>query len=151
MRNTIILLLQKITKLNFIDIFVWFEAVFLLGIARFLVWALPFKYWVKFIGQPMSTSNVHEQTHIKQKSLCCIQWAIKSAAYRVPWQAVCLPQAMAAKWMLGFRGQPSKLTLGLKPDPQKNNKLAAHAWLECGQCFVTGKTEEKFTGVSHFI
>lgn len=153
-------LTHKLLKLTPIKILIWLEAAVLLGFARLLVWALPFKYWVKLVGQPMSTSNAYERQQINPKSLSRIQWAVKSAAYRVPWQAVCLPQAMVVKWMLGFRGQRSKLCLGLKADglradPQQNNKLAAHAWLDCGpettDNTIIGKAEEKFTKVTHFI
>ena len=144
-------LTHKLSTLTPIRVFIWLEAACLLGFARLLVWALPFKYWVKLIGTPMSSRSDYQQVHIKPEKLLNIQWAIKSAAYRVPWQAVCLPQAMTAKWMLSFRGQKSKLLLGLRADPQKNNKLAAHAWLECGADIIVGEVDEKYSKVTHFI
>jgi hypothetical protein len=142
---------QKLRQLGCTEILLWLEAVFLLGVARFLVWALPFKYWVKLIGQPMSTSLVYDQVKMSNQARLRIAWAVKSAAYRVPWQAVCLPQAMAAKWMLGFRGQSSKLYLGVKSDPQNKGKLAAHAWLECAEQYITGGGPQECKNVSHFI
>lgn len=142
---------HKLYTLTPIKLFTWCEAALLLGLARLLVWTLPFKYWVKLIGKPMSISNDYQYIHIKPQKLLNIQWAIKSAAYRVPWQAVCLPQAIATKWMLSFRGQTSKLLLGLRPDPEQNNKLAAHAWLECGSEIVVGKVDKEYTKVTHFI
>lgn len=144
-------LTHKLSTLTPIKVLIWLEAALLLGFARLLVWALPFKYWVKLIGKPMSAKSDYQQNNINPQKLLNIQWAIKSAAYRVPWQAVCLPQAMTAKWMLNFRGQKSKLLLGLRPDEQQNNKLAAHAWLECGTDIVVGEVDEKYTKVSHFI
>ena len=129
----------------------WLEALFLLAMARLLVWLLPFKYWSGLLGEHMSENQAYQQQHIKDKTLLAITWAIKSAAYRAPWQAVCLPQAIAAKWMLGFRAQPSKLYLGVKPENYASGKLAAHAWLACGQQTVTGGTADDFTCVSHFI
>ena len=148
MKNTVS---YKLFTLPLVKVFIWSEAAILLGIARLLVWLLPFKYWVKLIGTPMSCRYDYQQVHIKPKNLLNIQWAIKSAAYRVPWQAVCLPQAMTAKWMLNFRGQTSKLLLGLRPDPENNNKLAAHAWLECGSDIVIGEVDNKYTKITHFI
>lgn len=142
---------HKLLTLTPIKVAIWFEASLLLGVARFLVWALPFKYWVKLIGNPMSSRTDHQQVKIKPQNLKNIQWAIRSAAYRVPWQAVCLPQAIAAKWMLNFRGQASKLLLGLRSDPDNNNKLAAHAWLECGSDIVIGEVDKNYTKVTHFI
>ena len=142
---------KKLFSLPISALLLWLEALLLLAMARFLVWAVPFKYWVKFIGETNSASTTYQQINISDKRLRRIQWAIQSAAYRAPWQAVCLPQAIAAKWMLAFRGQPSKLYLGLKSDHEGSGKLAAHAWLECCQKTVTGGTADEFTCVSHFI
>ena len=143
---------RKIQRISFTEIMLWIEASILLAFARFLVWALPFKYWVKLIGQSMSTTRVYEQEIINYKTRLKIAWAVKSAAYRVPWQAVCLPQAMAAKWMLGFRGQSSKLYLGVKPALQGSRGMSAHAWLQCcGDMITGGDIAEEFANVSHFI
>jgi hypothetical protein len=41
----------------------------------------------------------------------------------------CLPQALAARWLLGRAGYPTDLRIGIAPD--KIGKAAfAHAWLE---------------------
>ena len=58
------------------------------------------------------------------------------AARNVPWNAVCLPQAMAAKAMLARRGQGSSLHLGTA---MAEDGLAAHAWLVAGDEIVVGE------------
>ncbi|BDX07617.1 lasso peptide biosynthesis B2 protein [Planctobacterium marinum] len=144
--------LKKLRQIKSTELLLWIEACMLLAIARFLVWAFPFKYWVKLIGESMSTSRVHKQPKISQEKRFRIAWAVKSAAYHVPWQALCLPQAMTAKWMLGFRGQSSKLYLGVKSGSNNGQGMAAHAWLSCCEGVITGgDVEQEFVSVSHFI
>jgi Transglutaminase-like superfamily len=58
------------------------------------------------------------------------------AARNVPWSAVCLPQAMAAKAMLARRGCGSSFHLGANYNAQ--GKLIAHAWLVAGGTVVVG-------------
>lgn len=74
-----------------------------------------------------------------------IRKAVEIAARNVPWNSVCLPQAMAAKAMLARRGIGSAFHLGATLD--RNGELSAHAWLECGGQIVTGAAGAR--GVSH--
>jgi hypothetical protein len=59
------------------------------------------------------------------------------AARNVPWNAVCLPQAMGCKAMLARRGQGSALHLGAAMNDPKG--LMAHAWLVAGGTVVVGE------------
>lgn len=71
-----------------------------------------------------------------------------------PWQSRCLVQAIAARWMLGRRGVPTTLHLGvtraaptdvhpeavlggLRRD-ERPGLMRAHAWLSCEDFVVTG-------------
>ena len=65
-----------------------------------------------------------------------VRQAVTMAARNVPWNAVCLPQAMAAKAMLARRGCGSSFHLGADFDAQ--GKLIAHAWLVAGGTVVVG-------------
>jgi hypothetical protein len=65
-----------------------------------------------------------------------VRLAITTAARNVPWNAVCLPQAMAAQAMLARRGCGSSLRLGAGFDAE--GKLVAHAWLVVGSTVVVG-------------
>ena len=58
------------------------------------------------------------------------------AGRNVPWNAVCLPQAMAAKAMLARRGCGSSFRLGADFDAQ--GRIIAHAWLVAGGTIVVG-------------
>jgi Transglutaminase-like superfamily len=82
-------------------------------------------------------------------SLCCsplspaqrlevqeIAWAVSRAARHVPFRAVCLPQAIAAKAMLRRRGIDSVLHFGVAK--RADQSLDAHAWLDAAGIAVTG-------------
>ncbi len=57
-----------------------------------------------------------------------IGWATVRAARHVPFKAVCLPQAMAARIMLRRRDVPSVLHFGAAKG--RNKQIDAHAWLD---------------------
>lgn len=63
-------------------------------------------------------------------------WAVTRAARHVPFRAVCLPQAMAAQFMLRRRGVMSVMRFGAGRGAEKS--LEAHAWLDAAGVEVTG-------------
>jgi hypothetical protein len=65
-----------------------------------------------------------------------IQWAVISAAARVPWRVMCFQQGLAAQLMLRRRGVPSVLYYGVAQDDQ--NGLHAHVWVRDGDVDVIG-------------
>jgi hypothetical protein len=65
-----------------------------------------------------------------------VRHAVTIAARNVPFRAVCLPQAMAAKFMLVRRSQPSTLHLGVGKNAAGD--LMGHAWLQSDGVTVVG-------------
>jgi hypothetical protein len=65
-----------------------------------------------------------------------VGWAVTRAARYVPFKAVCLPQAMAARVMLKRRGVQSVMHFGAAKGTDK--ALDAHAWLDAAGVEVTG-------------
>lgn len=65
-----------------------------------------------------------------------ISWAVTRGAAHVPFKAVCLPQAMAARIMLRRRGVASAMHFGAARGAEK--PLDAHAWLDAAGVKVTG-------------
>ncbi len=65
-----------------------------------------------------------------------VSWAVTRGAVYVPFRAVCLPQAMAARMMLRRRGVASAMHFGASKRP--NEPLEAHAWLDAAGVQVTG-------------
>ena len=65
-----------------------------------------------------------------------IGWAVTRAARYLPFKAVCLPQAMAARVMLRRRGVDSVMHFGAAKGTEK--PFDAHAWLDAAGVEVTG-------------
>jgi hypothetical protein len=75
--------------------------------------------------------------------------AVRRTGRHAPWKTKCLVDAITAKLLLRRHGIPSVLYLGVHKD--KGEKLVAHAWLKCGDKFITGrKGYRKFIVVSSF-
>ena len=79
-----------------------------------------------------------------------ISWAVTRGAAHVPFKAVCLPQAMAARIMLGRRGVASVLHFGAAKG--KDRPIDAHAWLDAAGVEVTGyPVAAQFAEVACFV
>lgn len=106
------------------------EAVLWLGLSRLLVLTVPFWLLARWLGRA-SERNAEDGVLLMR-----VRRAVTTAARNVPWNAVCLPQAMAAKAMLARRGCGSSLRLGAGFDGK--GQLIAHAWLVVGGTVVVG-------------
>jgi transglutaminase superfamily protein len=106
------------------------EAVLLLGVSRLVLLALPFGRIAPWLQRAPDSGSGDTAT------VLAVRQAVTVAARNVPWNAVCLPQAMAAKAMLARRGQGSALHLGTA---MVEDGLAAHAWLVAGGEIVVGE------------
>jgi len=122
------------------------EAAAMLSAAGLVLRVLPFSRVAPRLGTHMAeTPDAGAQT--TAESARDVRWAVEIAARRLPWHPVCLPQAIAAKWMLRRRGVGSTLYLGVNPSAG----LDAHAWLRSGSLIVTGgPVNGDFTVVSSF-
>jgi Transglutaminase-like superfamily len=79
-----------------------------------------------------------------------IGWAVTRAARYLPFKAVCLPQAMAARVMLKRRGVESVMHFGAAKGTDK--PLDAHAWLDAAGVEVTGyPVAENFAEIACFV
>lgn len=122
------------------------EAVALLAAAGVLLRLLPFSRLAPRLGRHMAESAPVENPAATSGAER-VQWAVETAARHLPWKPVCLPQAVAAQWMLRRRGIPSTLYLGVDP----GHEYDAHAWVRVGQTIVTGGPRpDRFTVVSSF-
>jgi len=80
-----------------------------------------------------------------------IGWAVRAAAMYTPWKSTCLVQVLAAQRMLEARLLPGAIYIGAAPGEEGMVRLDAHAWLKCGEAFITGEAgHERYTVVSAF-
>ena len=78
-----------------------------------------------------------------------------AAAGRVtPWQSLCLTQVLVVQHLLAARDIPGQFYLGVRRGCERTDDptgLSAHAWLQCGDTIVNGRSgHEQFTVVSTF-
>ncbi len=106
------------------------EAALFLGLARLALLTVPFGRIASWLRRSPDTAPYDAAT------VLAVGDAVTIAARNVPWNAVCLPQAMAAKAMLARRGQGSALHLGAA---MASDRLTAHAWLVAGGEVVVGE------------
>jgi len=121
------------------------EASLLLLAARIAVAALPFRRVARWLGTPVSPSALVPPPPRERPDdeATMVSWAIRFAAGRLPVEAVCLPQAMAARTMLKRRGIAATLHLGVWRDHRNALKIdpeapPAHAWLDASGQRITG-------------
>ena len=77
-----------------------------------------------------------------------IGWAVRRLSERLPWESLCLVQAMSVQRMLVRRQIASILYLGVAKEGE-TNALKAHAWVKYSDFFIVGKAgHECFTIVS---
>jgi Transglutaminase-like superfamily len=108
--------------------------------ARLILLAVPFQQlalrWGRMvpIGDTLTSSvSTRSEDIVVAKQ---IAWAVAATASVMPFKAMCLQQAVAARAMLARRGVSSVLHYGAGRD--QKGKLIAHAWLDVGFIRVTG-------------
>jgi hypothetical protein len=140
-------LFKKFINIPTYDKFLFFTAFILSLFVKFVVFTIPMRWYSRFLGHSGSISP--EYGGIKYKTLQSIATAVNRCSRYAPWNTRCLVDAVTAKILLQWHGIPSTMFLGVNKDEGK--KLVAHAWLKCGEIFITGKRGyQKFTVVSSF-
>jgi hypothetical protein len=118
------------------------EATGLLLAARLRLAVQPFKRIAKTLGTFVSPADdrIAERRapapEAQARIARDIGWAVTRAARHVPFDAVCLPQAMAAHRMLARRGIVSVVHFGARRSDEK--PIDAHAWVDAAGVEVTG-------------
>jgi hypothetical protein len=132
------------------------EAAFWLLAARIALIAVPFPRLARQLGSFVPPTDervarVARDCSAADASLAEeISWATVRAARHVPFRAVCLPQAMAARIMLRRRGVASVLHFGAAKGADK--PIDAHAWLDAAGVKVTGyPVATQFSEIACFV
>ncbi|MDJ0757458.1 MAG: lasso peptide biosynthesis B2 protein [Ardenticatenaceae bacterium] len=110
----------------------------------------PFRYLAPYLGREVTKGSPVAGPTRPSEMVARISWAVQAVGSRLAWSNLCLVNAVAAKLMLRRRGISTQLFLGLAKDGEQN--LEAHAWLNCGDLFVTGETDhERFVVMTSFV
>lgn len=108
------------------------EASIALAAASAAVRLLPFKRAVRLGSRSLSAVRLQDVTPDAR-------WAVKTAAHRLPWKAVCFQQGLALQWMLRRRGVDARLHYGIARD--EAGELEAHVWITAGDRVIIGEDE----------
>jgi hypothetical protein len=118
------------------------EAALWLALARLALAAVPFPTLARRLGafvppaDPRVAAAAGATTADAARLAREISWAVRRGAVHAPFNAVCLPQAMAARIMLSRRGVVSAMHFGAAKGEEAG--LGAHAWLNAAGVRVTG-------------
>lgn len=130
------------------------EAVACLALARLALIAVPFPVLARRLGEFVPPADPRTRTEargMEDAALAAeIGWAVTRAARHLPFRAVCLPQAMAARVMLKRRGVRSVMHFGAAKGMER--PLDAHAWLDAAGVEVTGyPVAAQFSEIACFV
>ena len=115
------------------------EAAFALLLAKLLVECIPMRFWRRRLD------TVAESAPVPLRAPRRVGRIVRKVARRLPLCARCLPQAMAAQWMLRRRGIRSRLVFGVRRGPAPAASLEFHAWLiVAGECVIGAREVETF-------
>lgn len=123
------------------------EAACALLLARALVLHVPMRYWHRRLdtAAESSTGEQRQSAAAARRVPRSIARAVRKVARRMPFQALCLPQAMAAQWMLRRRRIQSRLVFGVRRGNTPGSTLDFHAWLiVAGACVIGAEEVETF-------
>jgi hypothetical protein len=116
------------------------EACGFLLAARAGLWALPFAGLMTSLQWHSRTAASNAPADIRRT-----RWAVEAATRHLPFSLTCLPQALAAAWMLQARGHAPELLYGV------STGFAAHAWVELeGMPVVGHRAAGEFTVLTRF-
>jgi hypothetical protein len=131
------------------------EAAFCIVLARLALIFIPFPRLARHLGRFVTPDEAKRRgaqalgREADARHAGEIGWAVTRAARNLPFKAVCLPQAIAARLMLDRRRIASVLHFGAAKG--SDEQLDAHAWLDAAGVEVTGYPTTAFTEIACFV
>jgi len=144
---------RKFMALNGPQQLLFLRAVWLLGIYRLRLSLQPFKRLVRQLDHDTVPVAAPAADPRHWPDIRAVSVLVQAAARHTPWRSECLVQALAAQCLLRGLGVPGVLYLGatMHENGADPRKLEAHAWVKCGEYFVTGwHGHDRFTVISAF-
>ena len=117
------------------------EAGLALVVARLLVEHVPMRFWRQYLDT-VGDRAAEPAPPVTRK----VGRIVRKVARRLPLRARCLPQAMAAQWMLRRREIGSRLVFGARRGTTPETSPEFHAWLiVAGECVIGAQEVETFS------
>jgi len=122
-------------QISWSDKLLLMETIFLLFCIKIMVWGIPLKWYAKLLGKQHKETEGVLSDFLNHK-IYKISAAIVRSRKVIPWENQCLTEAIAGKILLRQYGLNGTLYFGVR---KENNSFTAHAWLRCGEIYVTGR------------
>lgn len=100
----------------------------------------------KMIGVKGEESEA-EETSENLRLAQLVGFHVNRVTGHLPLKRKCFVRALSARKILMKKGVNTTLYLGVR---KENDKMAAHAWLRCGQIYVTGGNGTDYAMVAKF-
>ena len=112
----------------------------------------PFRELAPVAGADADAAKPPECMPRDRECAADIGWAVRTAARYAPGDNTCLVQVLAARAMMQAAGIGGTIYIGAgQGDAADNSGFIAHAWLKCGDRFVTGEAgHERYTVLGEF-
>ena len=123
------------------------KAFFYTGFYRAFILFVPFNKLRKRMGshKQESLDKVDNDTYRIARR---ISSRVMFVSAKTPWESKCLVQALTAQKLLKNQGISTTIYLGVR---KEGNEMKAHAWLRCGEYYVTGGAiRDQYTVVAKF-
>lgn len=119
-------------------------------IAQAMVAAMPYRWWSSTLGDPEGLAE--DPTPDAAGIAAGIGWAVRGVASALPSRPLCLPQAMAGRWMCSRRGVACALVVGAAtPQRQGEAGIELHAWLTvAGETVIGGEQAGRFRTLARY-
>ena len=121
------------------------EAALALTAAGIAIRVIPSRRMVWLLGEGGSP-HTHAATGPAGLDARRVGFAVERVAALLPWHPVCLPQAVATRWMLTRRGIPNEAHLGVV----STSPFSAHAWVTVDGSVVQGGSVAEPTPLASF-
>lgn len=134
--------IHTIRNMGVANIGVFVEASMLLFAGYIMIKLFPFSWWKRQVMVSARAPEAKQEPTREQKKIALmVMRSIAQVNRNAGGLFVCLPQALAARWMLSRRGVATDLYLGTMKSVQDNREF--HAWLKVGDLMVTGACKEE--------
>jgi len=142
--------IKKITRLSMSDYVLMAEGFVYLLISNFLIYLLPMRWWVHWIGKAEEAESNALLTETQKRKLVKVRKNLFRANKLLLKSSRCFALSLALKKMLARRGVPASLYLGVNKANEGN--LQAHAWVKSGKILIYGgkNAAEKYTRLVSF-
>lgn len=113
---------------------------------RLCVDLLPMKKLHTWMGKE-SIESRKEETVENLRYAYHIAVHVNRITNHLPWEKKCLVRALTVRKFLVNKGISCTIYLGVK---MEGDKMVAHAWLRCGDMYLTGGNGQGYTVVTRF-